>query len=67
VHKSETQFQFHQPGLNIDREEGSDVARTLSYKTKTIYFFKTETKTTFSRPRPRLHFLKTIKLLIQDY
>jgi len=36
----------------------SDVARPLSYKTKTTYFFKTKTtyffttKTTFSRPRP---------------
>jgi len=32
----------------------SDVARPLSYKTKTTYFFKTktgQTKTTFSRPR----------------
>jgi len=44
----------------------SDVARPLSYKTKTTNFFKTKTgqaktntKTTFSRPRPLL--LKTIK------
>jgi len=35
----------------------SDVARPLSYKTKT--------KTTFSRPRPL--FSKTIKLLTQDH
>jgi len=47
----------------------SDVARLLSYKTKTTYFFKTKTgqaktKTTFSRPRPL--FLKSIKLLTQD-
>jgi len=35
--------------------ESSDVARPLSYKTKTTYFFKTkisQTKTTFLRPRP---------------
>jgi len=43
----------------------SDVARPLSYKTETTYFFKTKTgqakaKITFSRPRPL--FLKTIKL-----
>jgi len=47
-----------------------DVARPLSYKTKTTYFFKTKTsqaktKTTFSRPRPL--FLKTIKLLTKDH
>jgi len=46
-----------------------DVARPLSYKTKTTYFFKTKTgqamtKTTFSRPIPL--FLKTIKLLTKD-
>jgi len=50
----------------------SDVVRSLSYKTKTNYFFKTKmktdqakTKTTFSRPRPL--FLKTMKLLTQDH
>jgi len=45
----------------------SDVARPLSYKTKTTYFFKIktdQTKTTFSKPR--LLFLKTIKFLSQD-
>jgi len=51
----------------------SDVARPLSYRTKTTYFFrtktkaktdkaKTKTKTTFSRPL----ILKTIKFLTQD-
>jgi len=49
----------------------SDVGRPLSYKTKAIYFFKTKTgqaktKTTFSRPKPRLLFSKSIKLLNQD-
>jgi len=48
----------------------SDVARPLSNKIKTTYFFKTKTgqaktKTTFSRPRP--FFIKTIKLLTQDH
>jgi len=48
----------------------SYVARPLSYKTKTTYFFKTKpgqakTKTAFSRPRSL--FLKTIKLLTQDH
>jgi len=43
----------------------------LSYKTKTTYFFKTntgqaKTKTTFSRPRSRSLFLNTIKRLTQD-
>jgi len=50
----------------------SDVARLLSFKTKTTYFFKTKTKTvqaktktntTFSRSRPL--FSKTINLLTQ--
>jgi len=50
--------------------ETSDVARPLTYKTKTTCFIKTKTdqaktKTTFSRPRPI--FLKTIKLLTQDH
>jgi len=30
----------------------SDVARPLSCKIKTAYFFKTKTNTTFTRPRP---------------
>jgi len=41
----------------------SDVEWSLSYKTKTTYFFKT--KTTFSRPRPLC--LKTIKFFTQDH
>jgi len=44
---------------------GSDVARPLSYKTKTTYFFKMKTKTIFSRPRSL--FVKAIKLLTQDH
>jgi len=41
----------------FSRDVTSDVARPLSYKTKTTYFFKTKTgqvktKTTSSRPRP---------------
>jgi len=42
-----------------------DIARPLSCKTKTTYFFKTNTKT--GQTKTKTAFLKTIKLLIQDH